>query len=76
MVDVKVPAQSVHRKRWTEEPIRIVGKVRGRGRKPEGPCYTIQFTEGDVKLRRGIFRKLKNIVIEKYADLIKLASYN
>jgi hypothetical protein len=44
-------------------PERIQGTVRGRGRKPEGKCKTGKFTEGSVKHRRGIFRKLKNIIV-------------
>jgi len=50
-------------------PKRIQGTVRGRGRKPEGKCKTGKFTEGSVKHRRGIFRKLKNIIISEYSML-------
>lgn len=51
----------------------MVGTVRGRGRKPDGDCITSIFTEGNVMLRRGIFRKLKTIVIEKHSELCDMA---
>jgi hypothetical protein len=51
-----------------------VGTVRGRGRKPEGDCITSNFTEGNVMLRRGIFRKLKAIIIDKYSELYAMLS--
>jgi hypothetical protein len=51
-----------------------VGTVRGRGRKPEGDCITSNFTEGNVMLRRGIFRKLKAIIIDKYSELCEMAN--
>ena len=54
----------------------IVGTVRGRGRKPDGLCITAIFTEGNVMLRRGIFRKLKAIILEKISDLCYWASNN
>jgi hypothetical protein len=50
-----------------------VGTVRGRGRKPDGHCITSIFTEGNVMFRRGIFRKLKTIIIEKYSELCEMA---
>lgn len=69
------PLQSVHRK-FRSEDIRIVGTVRGRGRKPEGACITSKLTEGDVRLRRAIFRKLKQCVVEEYSDLAYYAFNN
>jgi hypothetical protein len=53
-----------------------VGKVRGRGRKPEGECITSEYTEGDVRLRRAIFRKLKALCLERYSELKYLAENN
>jgi hypothetical protein len=54
----------------------IVGTVRGRGRKPDGLCITAIFTEGNVMLRRGIFRKLKAIILEKISELCYMAANN
>jgi hypothetical protein len=53
--------------------MKIVGTVRGRGRKPDGSFITHIFTEGDVKLRRSIFRKLKALIQERYPLLIEWA---
>lgn len=73
-VSSKAPAQSVHRK--FKGSIKLEGKVRRRGRKPEGDCLTGALTEGDVRLRRGIFRKLKTLTIEQYSQLKYLAVNN
>ena len=54
----------------------IVGIVRGRGRKPDGLCITAIFTEGNVMYRRGIFRKLKAIILEKISELCYMAANN
>ena len=67
----KDAAQSIHKKRLG---LFNIGIIRGKGRKPVGKCVTLNFTEGDVKLRRSIFRKLKSIIIDQYSDLMKLAS--
>jgi hypothetical protein len=68
-----IPSQSIHRKRGKNAPMKIVGTVRGRGRKPDGSFITHIFTEGDVKLRRSIFRKLKALIQERYPLLIEWA---
>ena len=55
-------------------PINIIGTLKGRGRNCNGQCKTRNFTEGSVMHRRGIFRKLKNIIIEQYSELNRLAA--
>lgn len=50
--------------------MKVVGTIRGRGRKPDGTCITRLFTEGDVKLRRSIFRKLKALIQDRYSQLL------
>jgi hypothetical protein len=70
------PSQSIHRKRWMNLPMTVVGKIRGRGRYPNGTFITQKFTEGDVKLRRSIFRKLKSLIQERYSLLEEWALLN
>ena len=55
-------------------PLNIIGTVRGRGRKANGQCKTHIFTEGNVMYRRGMMRKLKNIIIEYYSELNRMAA--